>query len=475
MDGYVRVSRVGGRDGDSFISPDVQRVRIEAAAKGAGVKIGEWFTDLDESGGKIDRPEFQRALERIDAGLSDGLIVAKLDRFARSVLHARQALERIQAAGGSLISAEDGFDSSTPMGKFAVTMIFALAELELERVRDSWGTARIFAARRGVHMARAPVGYNRGEDGCLVPNDDATAITDAFRARAAGANWTQVARLLDERGVVPLSRNGSRGSWSASSARALLRTRVYLGEIRAGDVVNTQAHPPLVTLAEFEAAQASRGTSVARSQEPAMLAGLLRCASCRHTMKPKRMVNGLRVYRCAKNHASGVCPAPATIHAHLLEPFAEELLLDQAAARTYSPERLTAELEDVDSEVAQHEAELRAWVTDGEIAGSLPRDLYLEGLHARQHRLEDAQARRRALFADTAADLPNPVKLGELWPTLSKSEKRRILGAVFDALVVRPNGRQPVEARVVALMRGEAPDDLPGRGKRVPFRPFELQ
>jgi hypothetical protein len=36
MDGYVRVSRVAGREGDSFITPQAQRERIEAAAAGAG-------------------------------------------------------------------------------------------------------------------------------------------------------------------------------------------------------------------------------------------------------------------------------------------------------------------------------------------------------------------------------------------------------------------------------------------------------
>lgn len=473
MDGYIRVSRLNGRDGERFISSDVQRERIELAAKGAGAEIAEWFVDLDESGGKMDRPTFQLALERVEDGRSDGLVVAKLDRFARSVLHARQALERIEAAGGSVISAEDGFDSSTPMGRFATTMIFALAELELERVRESWTTARVYAARRGVHMAKVPVGYDRGDDGRLVPNNDAPTIAEAFRARGGGANWTQIARLLDERGVTPGARKAA-GHWATASVRTLLRNRVYLGEIRAGDVVNPRAHAPLVTLAEFEAAQAGRGTSVARSTEPALLAGLLRCASCRHVMKPKKSTAGGRVYRCSRDYSSGVCPAPATINASVVEPYAERLLLDRAAARTYRPERLTAEAEEAERDVARHDAELRAWVTDEEIAGLMTRELYLEGLQARQQRLDDATARRRSLFAKAADNLPGPLILRDLWPTLSRTERRRVLGAAFDALVVRPNGRRPVTERVVALSRGEAPADLPGRGKRVPFRAFDL-
>jgi hypothetical protein len=388
------------------------------------------------------------------------------------VLHAKEALSRIEAAGGCLISAEDGFDSSTPMGKFATTMIFAIAELELERVRDSWSTARAFAARRGAHMAIAPVGYEHGEDGCLVPNADSPSVTEAFRICAKGANWTEIGRFLDARGVVPRGRKQS-GRWAPSSVKVMLRNRVYLGEIRAGDFVNTDAHPPLVSLTEFEAAQVAPGTTTAGSTQPALLSGLLRCASCRHCMKPKR-IDGARVYRCNKSHSSGVCPAPATIYASVVEPFAESLLLDQLAARSYAPERLSAEVEAAERDVARYDAELRAWVTDEEIAATISREMYLEGLQARQQRADAATARRRALFSRTASDLPDRLEFGNVWPTFTEIEKRRVFVAAFDAIAVRPNGRRPVAERVVAIARGDGPDDLPGRGKRVPFGPFDL-
>jgi DNA invertase Pin-like site-specific DNA recombinase len=115
----------------------------------------EWHTDLDESGGKWERPGFQAALARVEAGATDGIVVAKLDRFARSVPDALEALNRIEAAGGSFVSAEDGFDTRTPMGRFAATVITGLGELELARVKENWNTVRRYAAERGVHMAQA--------------------------------------------------------------------------------------------------------------------------------------------------------------------------------------------------------------------------------------------------------------------------------------------------------------------------------
>jgi hypothetical protein len=63
VDGYVRVSRVGGRSGESLISPDEQRRAIEAYAAANSLTVAEWFTDVDQSGGTLERPEFQQALD----------------------------------------------------------------------------------------------------------------------------------------------------------------------------------------------------------------------------------------------------------------------------------------------------------------------------------------------------------------------------------------------------------------------------
>lgn len=85
MDGYIRASRVAGREGSAYISPDVQREAVQRWANYRGVTIANWEVDEDQSGGTQDRPGLRRILERIDAGLTDGLVVWRLSRFARNV------------------------------------------------------------------------------------------------------------------------------------------------------------------------------------------------------------------------------------------------------------------------------------------------------------------------------------------------------------------------------------------------------
>jgi Resolvase, N terminal domain len=64
LDGCIRVSPRGGRKGESFISPDVQREKIADWAAMHEVEILAWWEEIDQSGAKLGRPLFQQALGR---------------------------------------------------------------------------------------------------------------------------------------------------------------------------------------------------------------------------------------------------------------------------------------------------------------------------------------------------------------------------------------------------------------------------
>jgi DNA invertase Pin-like site-specific DNA recombinase len=73
------------RRGPRFISPAIQREGIEAWAAARHARLLDVFCKLDESGGRADRPLLERAIEQIETGASQGLVVWKVDRFSRSV------------------------------------------------------------------------------------------------------------------------------------------------------------------------------------------------------------------------------------------------------------------------------------------------------------------------------------------------------------------------------------------------------
>src|SRR5581483_10288881 len=80
----------------------------------------------------------------------------------------------------------------------------------------------------------------------------ASAVRELFRRRALGASWSELARYLEEQQIFPPTGNPH---WSNAGVAGLVKNPVYLGQARSGKIVNDHAHEPLVTQAEFDAAQ----------------------------------------------------------------------------------------------------------------------------------------------------------------------------------------------------------------------------
>jgi site-specific DNA recombinase len=483
LDGYIRVSRVAGREGESFISPAVQRETIENYARLHKHEVVRWWTDLDQTGAKLERPEFQKMLARCQSGETGGVIAAKLDRLTRSLSGLAQLIEQATEGGWTIVAIDLGLDLKRPGGQLVANLLGAVAEWELAQRREGWGQAQARAVERGVHVAsRTPTGYRKRDDGRLEPDPAAASvIRELFRRRSRGDGWTALAHFLDESGVRGPYGNGA---WTPSATQKMVRNRVYLGEARSGQYVNENAHAPLVSRAEFEAAQGNRTVASARIGDGLLLQGIVRCAGCRYLLKADNMKgrNGERLglYRCRKIHAAGECPAPATIMARVLDPFIEQLFVDalgptgplaEAVASTKALDAAVTSLEDAEAELALYR--------DANLISVIGKDAYLEGLEARAEVVRVAQAKLSEARQQTAMSGHNVTTSGDLieaWPTLTIAEKRALLTASLDAIFIRSNGgsNTPVADRTLLLWRGEGPDDLPRRGHRVPLESFPL-
>jgi site-specific DNA recombinase len=488
LDGYIRVSQVGDREGDSFISPEVQRDGIAAWAAARGHALTFLEPELNRSGGDADRPVFNSALERAERGESDGIVAWKLDRFARDALDAGLALRRLDQVGAVLYTVQENIDASTPEGKFSRDTLLNVAEMQLGRIRSNWQTARQKAVERGIHLAsRTPAGYRRkrvrGNDGKLRPEGPllldkkaAPVVRDTFRRRAQGAPYSELAQILTEKKV---SGGTGNGYWTVAAVSKLLRNRVYLGEARSGEFVKPDAHPAIISEAEFRAAQKARSVTPLRrkGESVALLSGLARCAGCRYCLRSERKAErggsdqrSWR-YQCAAQHAPGRCPTPVGIGLERLEPYVlEEFMaalgpggvLAWAVPDAKEAQRLQRALDAAREELDAY--------TVGVRVADVGRDAYIAGIQARQAALEAAQADLDG--SGTGPALPAQ-DLQKAWPDLTRDEQRQLLASAIDAVFVRPGSRwDPIEERVLILWRGEAPTLLPKRGQRLEMEPY---
>ena len=484
LDGYIRVSRVGGRSGDAFISPGEQKERVKAWAKAQGHRIAKWHEDLDQPGSKADRPGLIAAMERIESGATGGLVVARLDRFGRSVQDTANLLERIRDADGVLCTVAEGIDTSGYMGKFLAQLFTVLAELELDRIRENWDTAKKSAVARGIHVSgKVPTGYRRDENRILQPDPKvAPVIRELFRRRAAGVPLVQLGSLLEEKGILTPWDNEY---WTIASVRTIIRNRVYLGEARCGKLVNPDAHQAIVTLDEWQAANKTRGVHPTRARgtgkSAGLLSGLLRCGGCSYALKvstgrPRPNGETNLEYRCNPDKAGGRCPAPTSVTAGLIEPFVVNHLFafaKDATARTQSGEddsTLPAELAAAE---AERDAALDARLADA--LGGSDSDVYLRTLESRQARVDDllaacAEREQEREPAEIEADLE------DVWEDLTLEDKRRVLHSVFDSVFVwrisdkgEIGQKAPIAKRTKLFLAGEGPP-VPVRGRRGTIR-----
>jgi DNA invertase Pin-like site-specific DNA recombinase/ribosomal protein L34E len=315
VDIYVRVSRVGGRE--HLISPEEQERDARAFAEKRGLTIGQVFTDLDESGGTTNRPELQKALDRVRKGKSGGIVVAYLSRLTRDTSQGLELIAEIQGAGGE-VYAPNLADHTTADGRMINTIQLAIDAGMRERAKEQIARSREAAIAKGVPVTnRAAVGYvrePRTRKYALDP-EVAPVVRELFERRAAGAPYSELARLLESHGV-----KTSQGSstWSREAVASLIKSRTYLGEIRSGPYVNKEAHRPIVDEVTWLAAQ-SPTPGPRRRKDSYLLSGILRCATCGYCMQGTRSSRGKRLYRCKKWHAGGECPEPARIDAEAVE------------------------------------------------------------------------------------------------------------------------------------------------------------
>jgi DNA invertase Pin-like site-specific DNA recombinase len=475
---YTRVSRMGEREetDDSFISVKVQLEQIEHYAKAMGHEIVAHFSDLDQSGGKASRPEFDKALAVATNG-ADGLIVAKLDRFSRNVSQALKILEALNEKGKQIVSVTDNVDTSTAMGKAMWQIILVFAELERGRASESWKAALSSAVGRGIHVAsRVPTGYRRRKDRRLEPDPVAAPIMrELFVRRAQGQGWSALARFLNESGLV-----GPYGSprWTHTGTANMVKNRVYLGEARNGSHVNPDAHEAIVTQSEWDLANV-RGITPASKPFDALLSGLCRCAGCRYVLKTDQMKDRdgqrIRLYRCRGDHASGKCSHRASSLGRVLEPYIEAQFL--AALGPDGPlAKATAsslETETAETAVQAAETELNAYL-EAVQASTLGAERYRKGLQQRQGALDVATAKLAKIRSQQPATELLNARLGDVWADLSTAEKRTLLAAGIDAVMVRQGGKRSdsIESRVKILWHGEAPSDFPRRGYRPELKGF---
>lgn len=444
---YLRISLDTAESG----SIGKQRSRL---AKQAGSDAVE-YRDESVSGSKIpfaDRPAGGRLLADLERG--DRVLVTRIDRAARNVRDLLDLVERIERSGASIVFVDQAIDTAGPMGRFLLTLLGAIAELEAgiiaERRRESLAAFR----EEGRHaVGRAPFGLQ------AVPNPNGRGLVLRPHPEQAPLLREIVERLLA--GESQRSLSALTGMGHPAFGR-LLRNERLAGVLGFGeDGPRIDPDMAVFSLGDWAALQDFLSDRPVKTSHGAAegYGPALSCAVCGDRLYlnvSKRSAN-YSTYRCRKVRHEPGDPGAATVTRVNADAFVEDEFLRRFGALPVVEEVEVDSSESRDAAIAS----ARLWLDSVRKAQDAAEDDEEEerlfGDYRRAKRaLRDAEAlpveQRRDRFAtgETFADA---------WKTADDSARTRLL-LHFGPWVVEP-GRLPIDRKI--RLQDAPPDYLAGQ------------
>ena len=454
------------------------------------------YTD-QASGKSLERPALSAARAAAAAGAFDLLLVYRVDRLSRNLGGLVGLIDELRAVGVEFRSATEPFDTANPVGRMLVQLLGSFAEFERATMMDRIGAGMERKASRGEWTGGTPpYGYLKVVGDSILHPDPATApiVVAIFRHYVETRDGARtIAAWLDAAG----HRTRSGIYWSTSGVLALLRNRVYIGEMSFRGVWGPGAHEPIVERDLFEAAGAilaeRAGSRRLRRTNPSdyLLSGLsFVCDRCGHPMVggSANGRNGRRYayYTCGTRQRRG---PTACDQARLPKDDVEAAILAQMGEVYGDTSLIAAALEDARAAAQTAEAEAEGTRTALAVQATDVRrriDRYFAAFESgqlspnlAQSRITELQSRLAELDAQlvfaASAVRPAPVApvdavivswtlsqaLGTILRNAPPARTKALLQLLIEEIRVvspadiRPTYRVPTEVRIVNGMVGE--------------------
>lgn len=279
------------------------------------LEIVEWYKD-DGVTGTIpleQRPEGKRLLGDAKAGKFELLLIYRLDRLGRAARIILNAVYDLEQYGVKIRSMTEPFDTGDPNGRFLLTVLAGVADLERETILERMWYGANRAARAGKWLGGiVPYGYRVNEEGYLeiceapLPGIDMTEA-DVVRliyhlVANQGYSTIKVADYLNALGIPTAYaiagrkvQRGKRkvntaGIWRPPAVRRIITNTTYKGIHFYGKRTNKKREliprevPAIVSEEIWERAQQvlkeNQLEAMKNAKRQYLLRGLIKCGIC---------------------------------------------------------------------------------------------------------------------------------------------------------------------------------------------------
>ena len=205
-----------------------------ALAKRDGYAIDKpYYKELVSGEHIADRLEFQKLMQKVEAGVYRGILVHEVSRLGRGeAMEYGYVLFTLRRTGTLVITLTRVYDPRNPDDFRALQMEMFLSNMELGNIRWRLTNGSRARAEMGCFVKSRPAyGYDRVRINglwTLKPNDDAPTVRLIFERAAASDPLGMIAREMNAAGM----RTASGGFWSAGRLGSILSNPHYMGKIR---------------------------------------------------------------------------------------------------------------------------------------------------------------------------------------------------------------------------------------------------
>ena len=155
---------------------------------------------VDKASGKnTDRAAFKEMMAFVRAG--DTVVVESISRIARNTRDLLSIVSELTEKGVEFVSLKENIDTTTPQGRFMLTVFGALAELERENILERQREGIEIAKSEGKYKGRKPIDYDEAQMKALCKKWRAGEITATAAMNELGLKPNTFYRRVKEMGL----------------------------------------------------------------------------------------------------------------------------------------------------------------------------------------------------------------------------------------------------------------------------------
>ena len=155
---------------------------------------------VDKASGKnTDRAAFKEMMAFVRAG--DTVVVESISRIARNTRDLLSIVSELTEKGVEFVSLKENIDTTTPQGRFILTVFGALAELERENILERQREGIEIAKSEGKYKGRKPIDYDEAQMKALCKKWRTGEITATAAMKELGLKPNTFYRRVKEMGI----------------------------------------------------------------------------------------------------------------------------------------------------------------------------------------------------------------------------------------------------------------------------------